>query len=45
VWKDWSEPNDSTKPGSDAANRVLARHFCKVADYGGLYQLYRRCRN
>ncbi len=44
VWKDWSEPNDSTRPGSDAANRVLARHFCKVADYGGLYLLYRRCR-
>ncbi len=44
VWKDWSEPNDSSTPGSDAANRVLRRHFCEVGDYGGLYRLYRRCR-
>jgi hypothetical protein len=44
VWKDWSEPNDSRTPGSDAPNRVLRRHFCRVGDYGGLYLLYRRCR-
>jgi len=44
VWKDWDEPNDSRKPGSPAANRVLREHFCLVHDYGGLYELYRRCR-
>jgi hypothetical protein len=44
VWNDWSEPNDSRNPGSDAANRVLKRDFCKVGDYGGLYLLYKRCR-
>ncbi len=44
VWKDWSEPNDSRFAGSDAANKVLARDFCKVGDYGGLYLLYKRCR-
>lgn len=44
VWNDWSEPNDSRKPGSNAANEVLERDFCKVGDYGGLYLLYQRCR-
>jgi hypothetical protein len=44
VWKDWSEPNDSRKPGSAAASRVLRDHFCLVENYGGLYKLYRRCR-
>jgi hypothetical protein len=28
VWNDWSEPNDSRKFGSDAANKVLHRVFC-----------------
>jgi len=44
VWDLWREPNDSSKPGSDASNKVLARHFCKVGEYGGLYLLYHRCR-
>lgn len=44
VWDKWREPNDSSAPGSSAPNKVLARHFCKVGDYGGLYLLYRRCR-
>ncbi|MGZ4712814.1 MAG: hypothetical protein ACXVJ7_14790 [Acidimicrobiia bacterium] len=34
VWNDWSEPNDSRKFGSDAANKVLHRDFCRVADFG-----------
>lgn len=46
VWDKWSEPNDSVKHGSRAAQRVLDRDFCLVRDYSdGLYQLYRRCRS
>jgi hypothetical protein len=42
IWDDWSEPNDSRKVGSDASEKVLARDFCRVGTYGGLYQLYRK---
>jgi hypothetical protein len=44
IWDHWVEPNDSVKHGSTATARVLARDFCKVRDYDGLYELYRRCR-
>jgi hypothetical protein len=44
IWEDWSEPNDSRKVGSDASTKVLARDFCHVGTYLGLYQLYRKCR-
>jgi hypothetical protein len=44
VWDDWSEPNDSRKPGSNAPNIAVRRHFCEVEDFGGLYRLLRRCR-
>ena len=46
AWNDWSEPNDSRKLGSDAANRVLVRDFCLVGQWGvhrtgdPLYQLF-----
>jgi len=43
IWEDWSEPNDSRKVGSDAAEKVLARDFCRVGTYLNLYQLYRKC--
>jgi hypothetical protein len=42
VWDDWDEPNDSRKFGSDEPNRVLERQFCRVGEYGGLFQLYTR---
>jgi hypothetical protein len=46
VWNAWDEPNDSRKLGSDAANEVLRRDFCKVRSFGpgAEYVLYRRCR-
>jgi hypothetical protein len=44
IWDNWSEPNDSRKVGSDKPVRVLARDFCRVGTYGGLYELYRKCR-
>jgi hypothetical protein len=34
AWLDWSEPNDSRKLGSDAANQVLVKEFCKVGAWG-----------
>jgi hypothetical protein len=46
VWNDWSEPNDSRKVGSDAANEVLHRDFCRVRTFGrrsdgvALYELW-----
>ena len=43
IWQDWSEPNDSRNFGSDASTQVLARDFCRVGTYRGLYQLYRKC--
>jgi hypothetical protein len=43
IWDDWTEPNDSRKVGSDASAQVLARDFCHVGTYLGLYQLYRKC--
>lgn len=48
AWNDWSEPNDSRKLGSDAANRVLVRDFCLVGNWGvhrtgdPLYELFVR---
>ena len=43
IWEDWSEPNDSRKVGSDASEKILARDFCRVGTYLGLYQLYKKC--
>ena len=43
IWDNWSEPNDSRKVGSDKAEKVLARDFCRVGTYLGLYELYRKC--
>ncbi len=44
VWNDWSEPNDSRKIGSDRANEILRRDFCRTGSFGdGLYELYQRC--
>ena len=43
IWDNWSEPNDSRKTGSAKARQVLARDFCHVGTYHGLYQLYRKC--
>jgi hypothetical protein len=43
IWEDWSEPNDSRTVGSDAAEKVLERDFCRVGTYLDLYQLYRKC--
>ena len=44
IWDNWSEPNDSRKTGSAKAQQVLARDFCHVGTYQGLYQLYRKCK-
>jgi hypothetical protein len=44
IWDDWTEPNDSRVVGPDTTERVLARDFCHVGTYLGLYELYRRCR-
>lgn len=43
VWDNWREPNGSRDIGSNRANEVLARDFCEIKNYGGLYTLYRRC--
>lgn len=52
VWNNWSEPNDSLKFGSDAANKVLARDFCQKRTFGvrpddpkrtPLYELWVKC--
>jgi hypothetical protein len=46
AWTDWSEPNDSRKLGSDAANHVLVNEFCLVGKWGKhrtgvpLYELF-----
>ncbi|MGO9872991.1 MAG: hypothetical protein ACLPVY_04255 [Acidimicrobiia bacterium] len=44
IWDDWSEPNASSKVGSDKPVQVLARDFCHVGTYLNLYELYRKCR-
>lgn len=44
IWQDWHEDNDSLKPGSRAATRVLRKHFCPVGEYGTTFLLYERCR-
>lgn len=38
----WSEPNQSSLHGSQAANRVVARDFCLRATFGA-YQVMMRC--
>jgi phage shock protein PspC (stress-responsive transcriptional regulator) len=43
IWDNWNEPNGSRKVGSPKAEQVLAREFCRVGNYLGNYQLYRRC--
>ena len=43
VWSNWDEPNDSVLAGSEAPNRVVARHYCRVLD-AGKFSLLRRCR-
>ncbi len=51
VWANWDEPNDSRRLGSDAPNRVVRQHFCKLGEYGHredstipLFELWKRCR-
>lgn len=54
VWEAWDEPNESRRFGSDAPNRMVRRHFCKVGTYQGgpgdfgevvdYFEVYRRCR-
>jgi hypothetical protein len=43
IWDNWTEPNDSRNVGPDTSEKVLARDFCHVGTYLGLYQLYRKC--
>lgn len=48
VWSNWSEPNTSRDPGSDAPNQVVDELFCVVGTYGDRdgepwFELYRRC--
>lgn len=43
AWSGWTEPNDSAGHGSDAANRVVAEHYCPVTD-AGTFRLLERCR-
>ncbi len=38
----WNEPNDSTIPGSQEPNQVVADQYCMVEDAGS-FQLLRRC--
>lgn len=40
----WNEPNQSTIPGSDEPNEVVAALYCMVLDDGD-FQLLRRCRD
>jgi hypothetical protein len=43
-WTGWYEPNASSEFGSQAANQVIADHFCLVGNYeDALVLLYRRC--
>ncbi len=44
-WDVWVEPNESTTPGSDEPNDVVASQFCLVAEYDGMLELYERCRS
>ena len=44
VWDNWVEANDSREVGPDGPNEVVRRQFCLVKDYGGAFELYRRCR-
>jgi hypothetical protein len=39
----WDEPNASSRYGSDAPNRVVARDFCLRNRYG-TFRVYQRCR-
>lgn len=44
VWDVWIEDNASQRFGPDGPNEVVRRQFCRVKDYGGFFELYRRCR-
>ena len=41
-WLNWSEPNDSTKPGDPRPNEVLRDDFCETGTFGGFHLLVRR---
>jgi len=41
-WLNWSEPNDSTKPGDPRPNEVLRDDFCQTGTFGGFHLLVRR---
>lgn len=43
LWDSWSEPNQSTRPGSDAPVEVLRERFCVVGRYGASFELYAPC--
>lgn len=44
TWSGWMEPNDSAVSRSQAANEVVARHFCLVRSYEtNLVLLFERC--
>jgi hypothetical protein len=51
LWRNWDEPNDSSKYGSNAPNEVVQRDFCLVGKYGQnddgtpIFELYRQCRS
>jgi hypothetical protein len=34
ILREWHEPNQSSRLGDPAPNRVLAKQFCKVGEYG-----------
>src|SRR5436190_1615102 len=40
-WLNWSEPNDSTKPGDPRPNEVLRDDFCETGTFGGFHLLVR----
>ena len=40
-WLNWSEPNESMKPGDPRPNEVLREEFCETADFGGFHLLVR----
>ncbi len=43
TWSGWDEPNDSTKDGSSAPDRVVRDRYCEVLA-SGKFRLLRRCR-
>jgi hypothetical protein len=40
-WLNWSEPNESMKPGDPRPNEVLRDEFCETAVFGGFHLLVR----